>query len=58
MGINPKSENAIAFQIKMDFLTIRESDSPWKLYTDGEVLQIGRYIERLMGKLIFALRSP
>lgn len=22
MGTNPKSENAIAFQIKMDFLTI------------------------------------
>lgn len=43
MGINPKCENAIAFQIKMDFPTIRESDSPWKLDTDGEVLQI--YIE-------------
>ena len=37
MGINPESESAIAFQIKMDFLTIRESDSPWKLYEDGEV---------------------
>lgn len=26
-----KGENAIAFQIKMDFLTIRESDNSWKL---------------------------
>ena len=37
MGVNPKSENAIAFKIKMDFITIREGDSPWKLYTESEV---------------------
>ena len=36
MGTNPKYENAIAFQIKMDFVTIEESDNPWKLNTDEE----------------------
>lgn len=40
MGINPKCENAIAFQIKMDFLTIRESDNSWKLDIDSDVPQM------------------
>ena len=31
IGTNPKYKNAIAFQIKMDFVAIRESDNTWKL---------------------------
>lgn len=46
MSINPKCENAIAFQIKMDFATIRGSDGPWKPNTGGELFKIGRHEKR------------
>lgn len=41
----------------MDFVTIRESDNPWKLNTHGEVLQMARHIEGLMGKYLHYCRS-